>query len=125
MVDVKKSICVVEDNDAIRKLFVIILERAGYSVQAFSNGEDAVQWLADNQPDILLCDIVLPEMNGSDVMTLVRSFPHGATMKIIALTAHARQGDRERFLDEGFDGYMSKPIHPPTFADDIKAITEL
>lgn len=124
MSDQGKTFCVIEDNDVIRRLFVLLIERDNHKVISFNDGEKAVEWLENNQPDIVLCDIMLPGIGGEEILTFIRSLPYGKTVKVIALTAHARHGDRQRYLELGFDGYIPKPVEPQTFLLDVYAITQ-
>lgn len=114
-----RTFCVVEDNDAIRRLIVLLIEKGNHTAVAFADGEAAVEWVAENKPDVLLCDIMLPGMSGVDVLQCIREMPHGNNVKAVALTAFARQGDREKYLELGFNGYMAKPVNPQTFLSDV------
>lgn len=114
-----KTFCVIEDNEPIRKLFTLLLRKAGHTVHDFALGETAMEWLAENETPIVLCDIMLPDTSGEDVLEFIRNLPSGNSVKVIALTAFARQGDREKFLEMGFDGYIAKPINPQSFVEDI------
>lgn len=120
-----KTFCVIEDNEVIRRLFVLLIEKEENTVVQFADGESAVEWIVEHQPDIILCDIMLPGINGTDILHLVRSLPRGGDIKIIALTAFARHGDREKYLSQGFDGYISKPVDPQTFLNEVYAIAQL
>jgi len=91
---------------------------------SFGDGEAAVEWLEDNSPDIVLCDIMLPGVGGEEILQFIRSLPQGSAIKVIALTAFARQGDRQKYLDMGFDGYISKPVEPQTFLHEVYAIAQ-
>ena len=124
MSDTTKTFCVIEDNDVIRRLFILLIEKDNNKVVAFADGEAAVEWLEDNRPDIVLCDIMLPGVGGVEILKFIRSLPHGDSMKVIALTAFARQGDRQKYLDMGFDGYISKPVEPQTFMGEVYSIAQ-
>ena len=76
----------------------------------FENGREAVDGLREASPDVVLLDISLPEMDGTEVLDWIRSQPDLSATPVIALTAHAMAGDRERYLEAGFDDYVSKPI---------------
>lgn len=81
-----------------------------YDIEEYVNGLDAVQGISSAPPDLVLLDISLPGQDGIEVLDVLRS-EHGLDrLPIIALTAHAMAGDRERYLAAGFDGYISKPI---------------
>ncbi len=102
-------IAVVEDNPDNRLLVQAILED-DYEIIEFATGRDAVQGLAEAAPDLVLLDISLPEMDGTEVLAWIRTHPRLGPTPVIALTAHAMAGDRERYLKAGFNDYVSKPI---------------
>jgi two-component system cell cycle response regulator DivK len=104
------KILVIEDNDRNRKLVKILLEANKYSVIEAQTGEEALKYLQDNKPDLILLDIQLPNMDG---LTLVKKLRLDQEMKdipIVAVTAYAMKGDKERTLEAGCDAYVSKPI---------------
>lgn len=105
----KPRIAVVEDNPDNRLLVQAILDDR-YDVIEYETGTDAVDGLGDAQPDLVLLDISLPEMDGTEVLAWIRGQDALRDLPVIALTAHAMAGDRERFLAEGFDDYLTKPI---------------
>lgn len=117
----KNTVCVIEDNTSIRKLFVMILTKGGFTVTDFEAGEPALDWIFENQPDIVITDIMLPDVNGTEILTALRTEGF-KSMTIIALTAFARQGDQEKYLTMGFNGYISKPIDPQSFVSEVKQI---
>jgi CheY-like chemotaxis protein/HPt (histidine-containing phosphotransfer) domain-containing protein len=104
-----KRIAVVEDNPDNRLLVRVLLESL-YEVTEFEDGVSALQGLRQQKPDLLLLDISLPEMDGMEVLRRLRADPDFRLLPIIALTAHAMAGDREKYLAAGFDGYVTKPI---------------
>jgi len=104
-----KKVAVVEDNPDNRLLVSVLLEDL-YEVSEYERGDEALEGLRANRPDAVLLDISLPEMDGSEVLALIRADPSLESLKVIALTAHASPADRERFLAEGFDDYVTKPI---------------
>jgi two-component system, cell cycle response regulator DivK len=107
---IKPKILIVEDNQANLELFLDILEMGGYDCLYASEGPEAIE-IADREiPDLILLDIQLPGMDGLAVIKALRSMPNTKDIKTIALTAYAMKGDREMFLKEGFDGYLSKPV---------------
>jgi two-component system sensor histidine kinase/response regulator len=106
-------ILVAEDNPMNQKLVVILLKKAGYSVDAVENGRRAIQSLKLKAYDLILMDVQMPEMKGFEATQLIREMEGEAKhTPIIAMTAHAMKGDRERCLQAGMDDYISKPIEP-------------
>ena len=105
----KPKIAVVEDNMDNRLLVQAILEDQ-YEISEYENGKEVVDGLADNIPDLVLLDISLPGMDGVEVLEWVRSQVRLKDLPVIALTAHAMSGDREKYLEMGFDEYVTKTI---------------
>jgi two-component system cell cycle response regulator DivK len=102
-------IAVVEDNPDNRLLLQAMLD-GQYDIQEYETGSHAVAGITEHPADLVLLDISLPGMDGVEVLRHLRANPLTAGMPVIALTAHAMAGDRERFLAAGFDGYLTKPI---------------
>ena len=105
----KPTIAVVEDNADNRLLLHAIL-RDRYQIVEYENGPQALEGLARALPDLVLLDISLPGMDGNEILSEIRRDGRMRHLPIIALTAHAMAGDRERFLDAGFNDYITKPI---------------
>ena len=106
---IKPKIAVVEDNIDNRLLVQAILEDQ-YEISEYENGMEVVDGLADDVPDLVLLDISLPGMDGTEVLEWVRAHDELKNLPVIALTAHAMAGDREKYLEMGFDEYITKPI---------------
>jgi CheY-like chemotaxis protein len=104
-----KTIAVVEDNPDNRLLVQVMLEPY-YKVVEFDTGKSALEGLPELKPDLVLLDISLPEMDGTEVLRRIREHPDLQSLPVIALTAHAMAGDREKYLEAGFNDYVSKPI---------------
>lgn len=104
------KILVVEDNELNMKLFERILLSENYEVLKASNAEDGVEIARKELPEIVLMDIQLPKMNGIEALRVLKTQEETKNIKVIALTAYAMVGDREKFLDEGFDAYIKKPV---------------
>ena len=104
------TILLVEDNETNISTFSDYLQARGYRVQIARNGQEAMDRLAEATPDLVLLDIQMPGMDGLEVMRLVRSEKQWALLPIVALTALAMPGDRERCLAAGANAYLSKPI---------------
>lgn len=105
----RHRVAVVEDNADNRLLVQAILED-DFEVLEFASGREALQGLAEADPDVVLLDISLPEMDGTEVLAWIRAHERLSAVPVIALTAHAMSGDRERFLAAGFSDYVTKPI---------------
>ena len=111
-------ILIVEDSPDNMKLFRTLLTLKGYEVVGLSGGDGLLEELEHGSPDLVLMDIQLPGKDGFALLREIRGSPFG-TMRVIALTAHAMSGDRERALQAGFDGYITKPIDVRSFADQV------
>ena len=103
-------ILIVEDNERNMKLFRDVLGATGYETLEAASGEAAVAVAAERTPDLVLMDIQLPDIDGREALRRLRADERTAAVPVLALTAQAMQGDRERFLEAGFDGYLSKPV---------------
>ncbi len=112
-------ILVIEDNLANLELMAYLLKAYGYELVSASNGEDGLKAALSEDPDIIICDVHLPRLDGYDVVSVLKEHPALRSIPVIAVTALAMVGDREKLLDAGFDGYISKPIDPETFIDEI------
>jgi len=103
------KIAVVEDNPDNRLLVSAILDDR-YELSEYETGQEAITGLPGNPPDLVLLDISLPEMDGTEVLAWIRQQPQFLELPVIALTAHAMAGDREKYLAAGFNEYVTKPI---------------
>ena len=103
------TIAVVEDNADNRLLLQAILDGL-YDVVEYENGIDALAGLTASLPDLVLLDISLPGMDGNEILVRIRNDERLRRLPVIALTAHAMSGDREKYLAAGFDDYITKPI---------------
>ena len=106
-----KNVMVVEDNEKNRKLMRVVLKAKGYNIIEAATGEEALNLLKNQKPDIILMDIQLP---GIDGLTLIRQIKASVITKdipIIAVTAYAMKGDEQKILDTGCNAYVSKPIN--------------
>jgi CheY-like chemotaxis protein len=105
-----QKVLVVDDNPISRELIHEVLENSDLIVMEAENGEEALNMIVLERPDIVLLDIQLPMFDGYEVLHRVRSDPRLAKLPVIALTAYAMQQDREKALAAGFDDYITKPI---------------
>jgi CheY-like chemotaxis protein len=117
----------VEDNLVNQKLAVALLEMYGHSVVAAENGKDAINVLSSQDFDLVLMDVEMPEMDGLDATAIIRTRERqtGSHVPIIAMTAHAMKGDRERCLEAGMDDYIAKPILTEQLFDKMRTVLEL
>jgi two-component system cell cycle response regulator len=116
------TVLVAEDNAVNRELIRELLELRGYTVLEACDGQEALDIIERAQPDLLLLDIGMPVLDGFAVVRRIRETPRIARLPIVAVTAYAMQGDRERILDSGFDGYLSKPINPSSLTEELNRL---
>ena len=114
-------ILVLEDDPASRELLIYLFSAAGYETFAAPDGVMGVRMALDLNPDLLLCDLQMPAMNGYEVLRSLYQAPTWRRVPIIAVTAFSMQGDRETALAAGFDGYFAKPIMPEQFVRQVEA----
>jgi two-component system, cell cycle response regulator DivK len=113
-------ILVVEDNEKNKKLVRDVLEASGYRTLEAATGEQGVERAVDHRPDLVLMDVQLPDIDGVEVLRRMRADERTASVPVLALTAQAMDGDRERFLAAGFDGYLSKPVDIADLVSTVK-----
>jgi len=105
-----KKVLIIEDNNDIRENVIEILELAGYSVSSASNGKEGVEQAFKDTPDIILCDIMMPELDGYGVLYLLSKRPETIAIPFIFLTAKAEHFDRRKGMEMGADDYLTKPF---------------
>jgi two-component system cell cycle response regulator DivK len=105
-----KKVLVVEDNPKNMRLIKMVLVNKGYSLLEATDGEEALAVAVEGRPDLIIMDIQLPKMNGLEVTRRLRQTPGFSQVPIIALTASAMEGDRDKIIEAGCDAYVSKPI---------------
>lgn len=115
-------IIVAEDEDALTTLLSYNLEKEGYEVSVASDGEKALTMIAERQPDILLCDWMMPEVSGIEVCRRLRAQTTTRNLPIIMLTARSEESDRIRGLDTGADDYISKPFSMVELIARVRAV---
>jgi len=109
----------VEDNPDNRMLVRRILMAEDYRVIEASSAQSAMDLVSQTQPDLILMDINMPEVDGYTLTARMKEIPHLKTVPIIALTANVMRGDRERTLEAGCDGYIQKPIDVDSFTTQV------
>lgn len=121
MIEVSARVLVVEDNDMNMQLVEYLLEEGGYQIVKAASGEEALSIARGGDPvDLILMDIHLPGIDGLSVVREMKTDEVTSAIPILALTAHAMRGDKDRFLEAGCDGYISKPIDVKTFLSSIR-----
>jgi two-component system cell cycle response regulator DivK len=117
-----KTVLVVEDNALNMKLARSVLSRAGYAVFEAVNAEEGLSLAREHQPAVVLMDIHLPGMDGITAVRKLRADPVTSGAKVLAITASAMKGDKERILAADFDGYVSKPFRLQELLDAVGAV---
>jgi len=116
------KVLIAEDNAVNRELLRELLEARGYEVTEACDGAEAVQAVEKARPDLLLVDIGMPVLDGFGVLRKIRENPANDSLPVLAVTAYAMQGDRERVLSSGFNGYLSKPVNATALAEELKRL---
>jgi CheY-like chemotaxis protein len=113
------TILLVEDNDDNRAIYRTLLEYSGYTVLEATDGEAGLRDARQARPDLILLDISIPLMDGWEVARTLKGDPETADIPIIALTAHAMEGDRQKAMEAGCDGYLAKPVEPRLVVEEV------
>ena len=116
----ERSILLVEDNPVNQKMALLMLKKLGYRADKAANGREALAALEAKSYDLILMDVQMPEMDGLEATREIRRRWPSRSLKIVALTAHAIAGDKEKCLQAGMDDYLCKPID----LDDLRAAVE-
>jgi CheY-like chemotaxis protein len=114
-------ILVIEDNPTNMELMTYLLNAFGHTTIAARDGEEGVEAALRDSPDLILCDLSLPKLDGFGVARRLRAEPSLRAVPLIAVTASAMVGDRDKVIASGFDGYISKPIAPETFVAEVES----
>ena len=117
-------ILLVEDNEMNRDMLSRRLERKGFEVLLAMDGKEGVDKAAAERPDLILMDMSLPVLDGWEATRLIKGSAETKGIPVIALTAHAMSGDRERALEAGCDDYDTKPIELPRLLEKMQALLE-
>jgi two-component system, cell cycle response regulator DivK len=115
-----ERVLIAEDNGMSMKLFRDVLQASGYETLEATSGEQAVELATQRAPELVLMDIQLAGMDGLTALRRLRENERTAAIPVVALTAQVMTGDRERFLDAGFNGYMAKPVDVLEFISMVK-----
>jgi CheY-like chemotaxis protein len=118
-------ILIIEDNATNMELMRYLLQAFGHTTLAASDGRQGLVAARYEMPDLIICDIHLPKLDGFGIVRKLKEDPCTRVLPVIAVTAHAMVGDRDKLLDAGFDGYICKPIEPELFVTQIDAFLPL
>jgi CheY-like chemotaxis protein len=113
-------VLVVEDQAENLELMVYLLQAFGHQTLTAGNGAEGVAAVSRDHPDLVIMDLQMPVMDGYEAAKLLKADPAVAAIPLVAVTAYAMVGDRERIMACGFDGYMTKPIDPQTFVRELE-----
>jgi DNA-binding response OmpR family regulator len=119
-----KKILVIEDDPASLRLTQYILEHRDYEVLTAVNGLDGLKRAQNEEPDLVVMDIMLPGMDGFDICYQLRAEPRTAGIPVLMLSAKAREADKETGLKVGADGYITKPVDPEEIVSRIEALLQ-
>jgi two-component system, cell cycle response regulator DivK len=114
-------ILIVDDNEQNRKLAREVLRFAGFRTLEAAGGVDGVSLAVEHRPDLILMDIRMPDLTGTEAVRKLRDDERTSAIPVLALTSSTMKGDRERFIADGFDGYLEKPIRVRELPDQIRA----
>ena len=117
-------VLIVDDNEKNAKLARDVLRFAGFRTIEAGSGHAGFSLAVEQLPDVILMDIRLPDMEGTVVLRNLKDEPRTAQIPVVALTSFAMKGDRESFLEAGFDGYLEKPISVKAFPDQVRSYLE-
>ena len=117
-------ILIVEDNEENRDSLSRRLQRRGFDVSLATNGKIGVEMALAEKPDLILMDMNMPEVDGWEATRRIKASPEGKNIAVIALTAHAMGGDRERAIEAGCAEYHTKPIEFPKLMEQIETILQ-
>jgi CheY-like chemotaxis protein len=119
-----KTILIIEDNEQNMYMLSYLLIKNNYKILKAFNGKDGLRLAHENNPEVILIDIQLPDMDGYEICNKLRynGLPKNTT--IIAVTSYAMGGDKEKAIEAGADGYLEKPINPETFVTEMERIVK-
>lgn len=117
-----KTILIADDKPTGRELVRTVLENSGYKVVEASDGPEALRMARQEAPDLIILDLHMPEIDGFGVVQALRMDAQFADTPVVALTASAMQGDRERAMQLGFTGYITKPIRLVALRSEIERL---
>ena len=120
----RQVVLVADDDEDIRALVSLRLQRSGYEVVAARDGEEAFRLACEHHPDLAVLDVGMPRLTGYEVTERLRENEGTRSLPVILLTARAQESDRERGLQAGADAYIKKPFSPQELRDSVRAVLE-
>lgn len=114
------DILIIEDNQFNHELIDYLLRTAGYQTRSAWDGEEGIAMILQHKPDLILCDLQMPVLNGYEVVARLKADTALSAIPIVAVTASSMLGDSDKVLAAGFDGYIPKPIEPRIFVSQIE-----
>ena len=119
-----KRILIADDKAGSREFLRVVLEHSGYQITEAADGQEALEKAIASKVDLFLLDLQMPKLDGFSLVRLLRERPEFAYVPIVALTASAMQGDRERALAAGFSAYIAKPVSLSTLRSEVARLIE-
>jgi CheY-like chemotaxis protein len=119
-----KRILLIEDNHSLREEIINVLELEGFTVVTAENGRVGLERIQADRPDLVLCDLMMPEMDGYETLKAIRGNPETATLPVILLTARDDDQCQTRCAELGADGYVTKPFKIPELLRALEAIAK-
>lgn len=116
-------VLVVEDDPDSLELMTYLFRAFGHEALGAASGDTALDVASATSPDLILCDLRLPGMDGFELLSKIKADPGLKSIPVVAVTAYAMPGDKERVMSAGFDGYVSKPIDPQSFVREAEAFS--
>jgi two-component system cell cycle response regulator DivK len=118
------KVLIAEDNPVNRELLRELLEGRGYEVEEACDGEEALAMIDRTHPNVVLLDLGMPKLDGYGTIQKIRKDPKLIGLRVMAVTAYAMRGDREKILDAGFDAYLSKPINAALLSEELDKLLD-
>lgn len=107
----EKIVCIIEDNKPIRQLFAAMFKKANIETEFFSNGKDAIEWITNHNPSVVVTDLLLPDIHGSEITKYVKEVLKRDNVSIIAMSGLTHTEYESKFKDFGIDSFLSKPVN--------------
>ncbi|MDA3844536.1 MAG: response regulator [Candidatus Kapabacteria bacterium] len=120
----ENPVCIIEDNLINRKIFTQMLKYGGFSSVDFQQGADAIEWMKEHTPSCVVLDILMPKLSGEEILKLIRALPEGDKIPVVAVTALVQETEVNKFLQQGFDGFIPKPANLTTFANEVREVID-